>query len=276
MKGLFSTAFVQVSNAASEGRLAGMRLLAVMTLGALLFGCAASINERHHIATFGEPTADNPTGFANVLRITIKGNAEFANVRYIAGTYDEHAADLFLNNVKSEPYAAATGKSQGANTIFNLCIPSEEKDNEAGSASGGAGGDDAGDGDKEDEDDDCVANGDGETFLIIMSTNADAIAETIGAFAENEITVKSLNYLLNRDVFDAQQVSTAVASRVGAERKAMLASLEAMFTGYENRTSQSDTDEIAILQTIAVALNPTGDASFSTLAEAREWFARLD
>ena len=38
-------------------------------------GCMASIKEQHHIATFGESTPQNPTGFANVLRITITGNA---------------------------------------------------------------------------------------------------------------------------------------------------------------------------------------------------------
>lgn len=249
-------------------------LIATVTVS-LLTGCAASIDEQHYIATFGEPTPLNPTGFANVMRITIDGNAGFANVRYIAGHYDEYAADLFLNNVKSSPYSSSTGVAQGANTIFSLCVPADNKAS-SGDTAGGSDGDGAQPALKDGDNKACKNSVDGDTFLIIMSTNADAIAETIGAFAENQVAIKSLNYLLNREVFDAQHLTTELQPQVTSERKAMLASLEALFAEYEARDAASVTDEIAILQTIAVALNPTGNVAFTEIEEAKAWLSEAD
>jgi len=37
----------------------------------------------------------------NIFRVTVHGNAEMANVRYISGFYDQRAVDLFFNETRS-------------------------------------------------------------------------------------------------------------------------------------------------------------------------------
>src|SRR5690348_16710028 len=87
-----------------RGRAAGnngneMRLCAAALL--LLSGCA-SVVDRHHFATVDAQTGE----IINIFRVTVRGDAQLANARYISGYYDQRAVDLFFNQVRSTPLPA--------------------------------------------------------------------------------------------------------------------------------------------------------------------------
>ena len=109
---------------------------------------------------------------------------------------------------------------------------------------------------------------------LIMSTNADAIASTIGSFAESQVVADSLTRLLNRDRFLAKSQSDARLSVNKAEATALLAQL----TAHAQAATTAATSELAAasyrraLTALAQSLGYTGP-EFDTLAKARDWFA---
>lgn len=238
---------------------------------AVLSGCA-SVDEKHYMGAFTSPTPDNPSGLVNVFRINIKGDAGLSNVRYIAGTYDERAVDFFLNEVKSDDYAPSE-KLKFGKRLLNLSCPT--KDDKALSQEACK---------KAYEDALTVSplssdglGGNFDSFVIIFSTNADAIAETIGAISENTVAIQSVNYLLNKDTYEEAAIITNLKTVKALSRKASIDTLSTLFsTAYESEATNKDTLELNILRSIAIALEPERSASFNTLDEAKIWFAGLD
>jgi hypothetical protein len=140
--------------------------------GAVLFlaalgGCSATFHEKHHFATVDTETGE----VQNIFRVTVNGDASMTNARYVAGFYDERAVDLFFNEIQSRPLTDAD-RNSGAPPIFRQ-VDCSGMDEAACKA-------------KQDQilrmipvGADLGRTG---TFVMILSTNADAIANTIGSF----------------------------------------------------------------------------------------------
>jgi hypothetical protein len=234
-------------------------------------GCS-SINEKHYFGTIPDTGSDDPSELVNIFRLTVTGNTAFANVRYLAGRYDERAVELFLNEVKSRDYKESDGTNHGPDVIFNLRCSTQDK--------------------TETEVDECkqsykealkvvplkpnTADSGLDSFVIIMSSNADAIAETIGAFSENTSVIQSLNYLINRDTFEAEKTIEATMPFMIAEKTATLNSLSASFNSLTTQQNKSTETELAILQSIAIALKPESSTSFTNIDEAKQWFSTVE
>ena len=97
-----------------------------------------------------------------------------------ADYFDERAIALFFNELKSTPERKLFDESvrlpgAAAGTSFEPLSPTE-------------------------------ANG---AFVLIMSTNADAIASTIGSFAESQVVADALTRIVNRDRVLAKAQSDA-------------------------------------------------------------------
>jgi len=156
-------------------------------------GCA-SVNEIHHFGSFEEASLANPTGLVNVFRLKVDANSGLSSLRCVSGEYDDRAVEFFLNESRAADYSPGSGVQSGIPKIFNLnCL----------------GGDDT-----QFSHEDCVAKKErtlsigslatgvqepGRSFVMIMSTDASAISDTIGSIADNQIMIQSLNYLMNKD-----------------------------------------------------------------------------
>ena len=245
--------------------------LALIALNA----CSARIHEQHYFATVAEGNlGKSPTGdseIINIFRLDIRAGGSFSNIRYIAGNYDERAVDFFFNEVHSENY---TPNLSGPTKIFDPNCPDKGKDGIAMS------------------EEECqayykkslklyplVSGGDGSTptkplkgFVIILSSNAEAIAETIGAFSESTIAIQSMNYLLNKDTFEEEARVKAVEATVNSERAAVSKSLKGHFDSFVAQNATDTIGELAILQSLAVALAPEDAISFTDIGEAKLWF----
>ena len=247
----------------------------LISLFSLAVGSCANVNEKHIFATHVEPTVENPSGLVNIFRIRVFGFTTLANSRYIAGSYDERAVDFFLNEVKSQNYAPSNGQS-GVGKIFKIDCEEVEKSISEGQ-----------EGASSEVSNNCpngslrfLPNGNQtfggrNAFVIILSTNANAIAETIGAIAENSVAIQSVNFLLNRDTFEQDKVLSVVSPLRATERQAVLATLEQSFDQLASAESENSNAEIAILQTLAVALRPNSAVNFDDVIGARAWFANV-
>jgi len=119
----------------------------------LVFGCA-NIREDHYFKSYSK----NAGVATNYFRLTVKANADLSSARYIAGYYDERAVDLFFNEIKSAAGTNQTNPSKlfmdnqespGSDEVLKPLDPQQQ----------GA-------------------------FVMIFSTNAEAVANTIGNFAK--------------------------------------------------------------------------------------------
>jgi hypothetical protein len=222
-------------------------------IAAFLGGCAANIHETHYFATINRAT-NEPVNF---FRITVNGNVEMLNARFVSGYYDERAVDLFFNEAKAKDFGPIFGRL--------ACDPAKPDDCKAKANDaykvipvGNAGSDQG-------------------AFVMILSTDATAITDTIGGLAENEAVLNSALYLATRG--DRRELQQLVANKtiLGKQRKAVIDELTRLFATMESTTSSAALEQghLAVLQTLASSLAPSSSPQFKDFTEAKAWFAAL-
>ncbi len=231
---------------------------AMLLLLTALSGCNATFREKHHFATINEDTGE----VQNIFRVTVRGDASMTNARYVAGFYDERAVDLFFNEIQSKPLSDVD-RASGAPPIFRVadCSGLDEAACKAkqeqvlrmvpvGADLGNTG-----------------------TFVMILSTNADAIANTIGSFAENDAVMNSVMYLATRDRRVEAAAVAATAPINISQRNATIGAIESL-SGIATGSDSDRTQKwLAVLRATAAGLSPDAPPSFATIAEARTWLA---
>jgi hypothetical protein len=238
-------------------------VLAALTLSMALEGCVSHFAESHYLETIDPATGT----VGNVFRLQVSGTTGATNVRYLSGYYDERAVDLFFNEVNANEITT----NKGADQIFSLdcsgaadataCKALKEKQLAVVPYGGDASKPSA--------------------FLLILSTNADAIAGTIGSFAENQSVVQSTVALATHEAHAKASKIAAEQPITDPQRSAVFGELSAMISKVEPAAGVADADKpafrersyVAMLKTIAASVAPSAAPSFSTLAEARTWFA---
>jgi hypothetical protein len=225
-----------------------------------LSGCAAQIREVHHFATVSPDTGD----VANIFRVSLSGTANFASVRYLPGYYDERAVDLFFNESKSTDLS--TSSLRGVPPIFGVLQCEGLSDAALTDCRKAAeerlklipvGGSPMGQG----------------AFVMILSTDVDAIANTIGSLASNQELISAVVGLVTRDerqiaaTIDATKTTTSTVTAANVTRISEIETAAAK-TGTE-------ADYLSLLRAVGAALAPSSAPAFTTMAEAEAWFAAL-
>lgn len=211
---------------------------ALVPVVGLIAGCAAHVRETHYFAleqagTSGERVA------SNYFRLTVAADVRFSNARYVAGFYDPRAVDLFFSELKPtspQPLFAANLTEPGTATVLKPLSP-----------------------------------GDSGSYVMVLSTNADAIAEAIGAFSESEVVGRSIASLIHHDTLLDKQRSDAGAAPVKAMAAATTAELTATLEEAAAAKTAGDA-ETGYLKAINVVAREMGVAKdFAKLSEARAW-----
>ena len=217
-------------------------LLATCFVG--LTGCAAKIQEQHYFAAYRE-NVDGVREPVQFYRLAVDGSAQMSNTRYLTGYFDERAISLFFNEIK----APANQKVFDDAMVLPGAPPGTKLTPLTPSPENGA-------------------------LVMIMSTNADAVASTIGSFAESQVVADSITRMLNRDRVLAKAQSDARLTVQKAEGTALVSQLDAQAKAA--RTAGSGTDAAAnylrALTTLARGLGYNGE-DFAKLDDARTWFA---
>jgi hypothetical protein len=225
---------------------------------ALLTGCA-TVKETHYF----QQLLPDSSGRANYFRIQVRGSASLSSARYIAGFYDERAIDLFFNEVKAgssttpaasddQETAPAAHPSGAIRPVFpeGAKLPGTEETVKPLKDPG---------------------NG---TFLMIFSTNANAVADAIGQFAENQLGADALTNIVNRRDVQAFADRQDRAERRMAGADALTAELDALLALLPDDKSppadQTERSMLRLLNAIGRELGHTG--TFTSVDQASGWF----
>lgn len=209
----------------------------------LVFGCA-NIREDHYFKSYSK----NAGVATNYFRLTVKANADLSSARYIAGYYDERAVDLFFNEIKSAAGTNQTNPSKlfmdnqespGSDEVLKPLDPQQQ----------GA-------------------------FVMIFSTNAEAVANTIGNFAQSNVVADALTNLVNQDRIHNALRDEARIPVMQQQSQSVIGELSALYSQVPRdaapKKATTDAAFLRILNAIASALGSS--QSFENLAQAEIWF----
>ncbi len=207
-----------------------------------LFGCA-SFREVHYFKT-----VDSSSRAVNYFRLTVKGNAGFSSARYLASCFDERAVDLFFNELKTPE-----------NTVRPIFKVDSGQDPPS-----------------EIELDSCKSPG---KFVMIMSTNPDSVANTIGSFAESNVSAAAMTNLLNRDAIATARLEKAGADATTKRLTATREELTAQIQGIPSDDGAGGPPDQAVvtdafLRVVNTVGRELGAPPFQNLTDARAWLSR--
>jgi hypothetical protein len=142
-----------------------MRQIAAALALLCFTGCATQFQEKHYFKA-----VDPDTGKAvNYFRITISGHSSFTASRYVSGFYSQKAVEYFFNEFRSDKQPELRLEPVGV----------DSSDHRVGEEEG--------------------------AFVLVLSTNAKAVADTIGEMTDNDALTKAFNRLLRKDDIEAAE-----------------------------------------------------------------------
>lgn len=206
-----------------------------------LIGCA-NFEEDHYFRA----GSDEASGKENYVRVRVKGSAQLSTARYIAGYYDERAVDLFFNEIKVN--------QNDANAVAPIF---DDKDMPPGNDNAGT----------------VRVDDPNGTFVMILSTNANSVANTIGNFAASNAAAAAITNIINKDAMEESLESEADIAAKKINLQASQQELEALLARIETKATANqafDTDYMRLVNALARALGATDDLPDADAAKA--WF----
>jgi hypothetical protein len=179
----------------------------------------------------------------NFYRVRVDANTSFTNARYVGGYYDERAVDLFFNELKPTPQPTPFGSDLKNPGTDDRIVPLDP-DAEHGA------------------------------FVMILSTNADSIADTLGALTENEAAIQALNNLLNKGQLEAMEKGDAAVpgDKLAAQAtKAQVQALAGVLAPGDDAVSAQG-KALRIINALAMAAG--SPSPFQTIDAAKAWLER--
>jgi hypothetical protein len=198
-------------------------MLRVLIASSLLTACASGFNERHYFRATNRRTGET----VNYFRLTVRGWDGLTASRFVAGLYDERAVDFFFNEIRTgetlQPLLSTSARASKDVEVRPL---------------------EAGD--------------DGGIFVLILSTNAKSVADTLGEFAENQVVADAMTNLINRDAIRENREFLVLRRTAERRGEALREHLDSLFgeLGKATTKSQADTIGLQIVRTIGAASDP--------------------
>jgi hypothetical protein len=209
----------------------------------LVSGCASTFGEKHYFQTVNEKTGD----VSNYYRLTVKGFTAFSSARYVSGYYDVRAVDMFFNELKIGETAQGTTSSAKL-FVDNLKEPGTSNIITPLSPSKGNG-----------------------AFVMVLSTNASSVTNTIGQFAENQIVADAITNLANRDLLIAEEIKgQADVLSANATKDELIELFKLVPSTQRPEAEETSNAYLRILNSIARGLG-YDQSGFKTFKEAKDW-----
>lgn len=221
---------------------AALAWAAVATSGLGSGGCS-TFSERHFFKAVGP---DGET--VNYYRIRVDGCTGLSSSRYLSGYFDEAAVDAYFNEVYQPANAAI--------------VPAAASTSTTGAGAAAAGGPAAIQ----------PVGQEGKALVLILSSNADAIADQIGAFATNREMTATLGRLLNRDKIDASSKAADTLADAKAQGQTIAALGDSMVKVLSDANVDKDKANQAVLSFLNGFAREFGNTTpFADVASARKW-----
>lgn len=210
-----------------------MKVQVVLVILVVFAASCQSIREMHYF----RDRAGNPP---NYYRLQIKGHAFLTSSRYLSGNFDEEAVNYYFGEIaqpkdaKFEPTKPALSSSQGIVPVG--------------------------------------AEGENKKFVLLLSSNSDAISSAFGNFVESKETQKELARILNRDKLNELEEVKAGETTEKKKRDKMSALGESYLNSITNAESSA-----SIKIKLLAYLNATAEyfgspQNFTDLNLADKWF----
>jgi hypothetical protein len=122
------------------------------------------------------------------------------------------------------------------------------------------------------------------SFVMILSTNADSVSNTIGKFAESDIIVSSLMYVATREQRKEAAILAETNPITSSDRNAAMSTIESLakvpvtVDGDGDGANGGDLKKkreqkwLTVLEALATEIAPGARPSFDTIEKAMAWF----
>ncbi len=215
-------------------------------------GCMVTHSEVQHFRTDYDPP--------NYFRLSIESTGFLSRAKYSSGFYDEKALDIFLNEFGSKDYAksgqvSSISQSDEKTMFDKSTAETTSKDGHVQLKP-------------------LSSNG---VYAYIFSTNADDIARTIGAFAENQVVADYISALINKEKLTALDDKEKTLNQKAGAIASIRMELEGLISQVPDQPgndAQPDLSSYIYLLT-AIARGVDLQASFKNLDEAKAFFDAL-
>jgi hypothetical protein len=218
---------------------------------ATLSACTTSFQEDHFYEVTQE-SGSTPLN-KNYFRIRIKGRAQLSSARYVSGYYDERAVDLFFNELK-----VSDGTTVDKRPLFPADLVSPGTSTKVTPLEPGQYG----------------------AFVMVFSTNASAVTNAIGQFAQNQVVADAITNLVNQDTVrrlrgaDPQpQFEQAQAKAVARELDALMALVPEYSPGPPPKVGDKEATKRACLRILNLIARAGGaKVAFGEFEDAVKYF----
>jgi len=217
------------------------RLLLVVLITLLGATSCVTLKEDYYLAS--APSSED--NYPNYFRIEVRGWAALSSARYIAGVYDDRAVTMFFNE------AERSGDNVSVRPLFkkDLKEPGGEQLKPLSPT---------------------VDNG---TFVMVLSTNAKAVTDAIGQFADNQVAADAISRLVSGSRFEELNDASQAADRTLRRGSAVAAEIGALFDLVPASPDAAEAERRFLDILTAIARAKGASAGFDTLKSAEVWFA---
>lgn len=214
----------------------------VVAASAMALSACAHFKEVHY---FKDKAGSPP----NYYKLTVKGCTFLTSSRYLSGYFDEDAINLYFNEI-SQP-------AQGALTLNSSQKSTSQTPLPEGSV------------------EPLVNKGiNGRRFVMILSSNSDAVATQIGSFAENKQVLASLGRLINRDRIEAAAKSKGELDQQKLAAASFVALAEKLMAEAESAQTPQAKNQFLLELLNALAKELGSRERFASFDEAQKWYAQ--
>lgn len=212
-----------------------MRIFIGCIAAVLLTRCATGFQETHYFKSVNPKTGEA----VNFFKITIDGTTSMTKSRYVSGFYNQKAVEYFFNEFRSPASQELRLEPVGVAT------------------------------------NDRRADGEEGAFVLILSTNAKAVADTIGEMTDNEALTKAFNRLLRSDDIEAAERALASVEAVSDAARGSYSDITRTVADLDGLVQAGASSErlkqqaVRIVGAIAAALGHAD--AITSFADAKSW-----
>jgi len=210
-----------------------VNVVAFATLSGFLMGCMSGFHEQHYFRSTDRRTGET----VNYFRLTVDGKDAGTSSRFVAGLYDERAVNYFFNEIR---------EGQTLQPLLSSTVR-DSKDLELRPLNGNESG----------------------AFVLILSTNAKSVADTIGEFSENQLVADAMTNLINRDSIKENRKFSVLRRTMERRGESLRQHLDSLFQ--EMQKSPDRAQDIALQIVRAIGTAADSPVAFDNMSDVKPW-----
>jgi hypothetical protein len=240
-----------------------------------LAGCS-SFQEKHYFRV-----VDKRGKVINYFRLTVDGGTAFCSSRYVSGYFDEQAVNEYFGTI-AQPKQGAFGvvapkddEAASDTTETSSEVRADNHASGAGSKATATQPEDAPTGSAGAGQPAAVkpvaAKPDGTALILLLSSNADAIAEQLGALAESKETLAAVTALANKGKLDSANSAKASVDEARVQGGQLQSLGDQFIAGLPDDADRATAEQKLLAYLNVIAQEFGNDQPFASLDDASKW-----